>query len=82
MLELDASYDRFFRGVLEFKDEDAARRSVEKLDRLYRYFQRIGDRAGQHACDVVALTGRNRARWAGKKAEAALFMNWLVTRDD
>lgn len=72
------AYSRFFRGVLSFKSVAAARDSVARLDRLYRHFERIGDRAGQHHAEVLALTGRNRARWSGKKDEAAVFMNWLV----
>ena len=72
------AYSRFFRGVLSFKTLEAARQSVERLDRLYRYFERMGDRAGQHHAEVLALTGRNRARWSGKTEEAAIFMDWLV----
>lgn len=72
------AYSRFFRGVLSFKTVEAARDSVKRLDALYRYFERIGDRAGQHHAEVLALTGRNRARWSGKKDEAQVFMDWLV----
>ena len=72
------AYSRFFRGVLGFKTIEAARDSVRRIDHLYRYFERIGDRAGQHHAEVLALTGRNRARWSGKKEEAAIFMEWLV----
>jgi hypothetical protein len=72
------AYSRFFRGVLEFRTADAARESVAKIDRLYRYFERIGDRAGQHHAEVMALTGRNRARWSNKKEEAQIYMDWLV----
>jgi len=72
------AYSRFFRGVLSFKSVEAARQSVERLDRLYRYFERAGDRAGQHHAEVLALTGRNRARWSGKMDEAKIFMDWLV----
>jgi hypothetical protein len=72
------SYSRFFRGALGFKSVDAARDSVRRIDELYRYFERLGDRAGQHHAEVLALTGRNRARWSGKKEEAEIFMHWLV----
>jgi hypothetical protein len=72
------AYSRFFRGVLSFKSIEAARESVRRIDHLYRYFERMGDRAGQHHAEVLALTGRNRARWSGKKDEAAVFMEWLV----
>ncbi|MEW6732169.1 MAG: hypothetical protein AB1489_12645, partial [Acidobacteriota bacterium] len=70
-------YSKFFRNVLSFKTPEAARESVERLDNLYRYFERLGDRAGQHHAQVLALTGRNRARWSGKKEEAQIFTEWL-----
>ena len=73
------AYSRYFRGVLSFKTVEAARQSVERLERLYRYFERLGDRAGQHHAEVMALTGRNRARWSGKTEEAAVFMDWLTS---
>jgi len=72
-------YSRFFRGVLSFKSVEAARESVDRIDRLFRYFERIGDRAGQHHAQVVALTGRNRARWSGKLEEAKVFADWLAS---
>ena len=72
-------YTRFFRNVLSFKTVAAARESVQKIDRLYNYFERLGDRAGQHQACVLALTGKNRARWSGKTAEADVFHQWLVT---
>ena len=71
-------YSKFFRNVLSFKNPEAARESVQRLDSLYRYFERIGDRAGQHHAQVVALTGRNRARWSGKQEEAQIFTDWLL----
>jgi len=71
-------YSKFFRGVLSFKSVDAARSSIARIDRLFRYFERLGDRAGQHHAQVVALTGRNRARWSGKHEEAQVFAEWLA----
>lgn len=71
-------YSRFFRNVLSFKTVEAARDSVEKLDRLYNYFERLGDRAGQHQAMVLALTGKNRARWSGKAEAAQIFDEWLA----
>ncbi len=71
-------YSRFFRNVLAFKTVAAASGSVRRLDRLYNYFERIGDRAGQHHAMVLALTGRNRARWSGKHEAAKVFGDWLV----
>jgi hypothetical protein len=71
-------YSRFFRNVLSFKDVEAARESVNRIDRLYNYFERLGDRAGQHQAMVLALTGKNRARWSGKKEESQVFSEWLA----
>ncbi|HEY9402740.1 MAG TPA: hypothetical protein VIQ24_08590 [Pyrinomonadaceae bacterium] len=71
-------YTRFFRNVLSFKSVEAARESVQKIDRLYNYFERLGDRAGQHQAMVLALTGKNRARWSGKQEESAVFNEWLA----
>ncbi|MBA3322562.1 MAG: hypothetical protein H0T45_14105 [Pyrinomonadaceae bacterium] len=71
-------YSRFFRSVLSFKTTEAARESVQKIDRLYNYFERLGDRAGQHQAMVLALTGKNRARWSGKHEEAQVFNEWLA----
>ncbi len=71
-------YTRFFRNVLSFKSVEASRESVQKIDRLYNYFERLGDRAGQHQAMVMALTGKNRARWSGKQEEAQIFSEWLA----
>lgn len=71
-------YGRFFRNVLQFKTAEAARASIEKIDKLFNYFERLGDRAGQHQAMVLALTGKNRARWSGKHEAAAIFSEWLV----
>ncbi len=72
-------YSRFFRNVLQFKTVEAARESVEKIDRLFNYFERLGDRAGQHQACVMALIGKNRARWSGKQESAEIFAKWLNT---
>jgi len=72
-------YGKFFRGVLSFKSVEAAQESVERIDRLFHYFERLGDRAGQHHAQVMALIGRNRARWSGKHDEALIFTQWLNT---
>ena len=72
-------YTRFFRNVLSFKTAQAARESVQKIDRLYNYFERLGDRAGQHQAMILALTGKNRARWSGKLEEAQVFHEWLAS---
>lgn len=71
-------YSRYFRNLLAFKNVEAAKQSIEKIDRLYSYFERIGDHAGQHHAMVLALTGKNRARWSGKLEEAQIFSNWLA----
>jgi hypothetical protein len=71
-------YSRFFRNVLSFKTVEASRESVQKIDRLFNYFERLGDRAGQHQAMVLALTGKNRARWSGKVEESQIFSEWLA----
>ena len=71
-------YTRYFRNVLAFRNPEAARESVARIDRLYNYFERLGDRAGQHQAMVLALTGKNRARWSGKSEEAQIFSEWLA----
>ena len=71
-------YSRFFRNVLSFKTVEASRESVARIDRLYNYFERLGDRAGQHQAMVLALTGKNRARWSGKQEESEVFSEWLA----
>jgi hypothetical protein len=71
-------YSRYFRNILAFKTVEAAEQSIEKIDRLYSYFERIGDRAGQHHAMVLALTGKNRARWSGKLEESKIFSDWLA----
>jgi hypothetical protein len=73
-------YSKFFAGQLGFRDEEAARKSVELIDRLYRQFEVGGDRAGQHHALVMALTMFDRARWTNKAAEAEHFRRWLLER--
>lgn len=41
-------YSKFFANKLGFKDEEAARKSVELIEHLYRQFETGQDRAGQH----------------------------------
>lgn len=72
-------YGARFAGLLAFRDLEAARASVAAIDQLYHDFEAAGDRAGQHHAQVVALAGRNRARWAGKPEAAAVFERWLFT---
>jgi hypothetical protein len=71
-------YTRYFRNVLHFRNTEAARESVARIDRLYNYFERLGDRAGQHQAMILALTGKNRARWSGKLEESQVFSEWLA----
>ncbi len=72
------AYSKFFAGQLGFKDVDAARRSVELIDRVYRQFDLAADRAGQHHALLMALTMFNRARWTNKPREAEIFQRWLL----
>ena len=72
------TYSRFFANKLGFKDEAAARQSVELINRLYKQFEMARDRAGQHHALLMALTMYDRARWTGKQLEADLFRQWLA----
>lgn len=76
------TYSRFFAGKLSFRNEEAASRSVDWLNRLYRQFEIARDRAGQHHALMLALTMFNRARWTGKSQEAKLYRSWLEARLD
>jgi hypothetical protein len=73
-------YSKFFANKLGFKDEAAARESVELIDKFYRQFEFAQDRAGQHHALTMALTMFDRARWTGKGVEAAIFRDWLMAR--
>ena len=73
-------YSKFFAGRLGFKDEGAAKESLEIIDRLYRQFELAQDRAGQHHAMLMALTMFDRARWTGKGQEADIFRNWMMDR--
>ena len=73
-------YSKFFASRLGFRDEAAARESIEIIDRLYRQFELAGDRAGQHHALLMALTMYDRARWTGKADEANVFRAWLVSK--
>lgn len=73
-------YSKFFANKLGFKDEAAARESIELIDKFYRQFEFAQDRAGQHHALTMALTMFDRARWTGKGVEAAIFRDWLIAR--
>ena len=73
-------YSKFFAKKLGFKDQEAARNSVELIDRLYHQFELAQDRAGQHHALSMALTMFDRARWTGKRDEADIFRHWLLAR--
>jgi hypothetical protein len=73
-------YSELFAKRLGYKDLEAARSSVELLDRYYQHFAADADRAGQHHALVLALTMFNRARWSNKPREANVFRRWLTAR--
>ena len=76
------AYAQMFRGVLRFKNVEAARESVAKIDALFHDFERERDRRGQHQAQLMALIGKNRAEGIGKSAEADVFRDWLVSHLD
>ena len=65
------------RGLLRFKDVDAAQQSVRRLDTLYHAGEQHHDRRRQHQAQLLALIGKNRAEGLGKYAEAQVFAKWL-----
>ena len=71
-------YAAMLSGVLRFKDLEAARASVDRINTLYEEFEAVRDRRGMHQCQVLALTGRNRAEGIGKWQEARVFADWLA----
>src|SRR5205807_1900127 len=73
-------YSKYFAKKLGFKDEEAARDSIDLIDHYYRQFELAQDRAGQHHALLMALTMFDRARWTGKAAEADVFRRWLLDR--
>jgi hypothetical protein len=75
-----AFYRRFFAGTQRYATVEQALESVARLERLYNYFERLADRAGQHEAMVVALCSFNHARWQGHTAEAQLFWDWLRSK--
>jgi hypothetical protein len=72
-------YASLFKGMggLRFKDLDAARASVGRIEALFQRFKQDQDRRGMHQCQVLALVGKNRAEGVGKHKEARLFADWL-----
>lgn len=73
-------YSKHFRGKLGFKDVETARASVGNLEQAHRFFEKNGDRAGQHHALEMGLTMFNRARWTGKTEEAEHYRRWLAEK--
>lgn len=73
-------YASMFKGLggLRFKNVEAARGSVARLEALFQRFKVTQDRRGMHQCQVMALVGKNRAEGVGKHDEAKLFAEWLA----
>src|ERR1051325_5192120 len=71
-------YAQKLAGVLRFKDVQAARESVARIDEIYHEFEETRDRRGQHQAQLLALVGKNRAEGIGKRAEARVFADWLI----
>ncbi|MHB0912336.1 MAG: hypothetical protein ACYC2Y_02680 [Armatimonadota bacterium] len=69
---------RRLSGVLRFKDVEAAKESIRRLDEAFREFQREGNKRGQHRAQMLALVGKNRAEGIGKHEEASIFRDWLI----
>jgi hypothetical protein len=76
------AYARSFAGVLRFKDVEAAKESVARIDTLFHQFGQEHDRRGQHQAQLMALIGKNRAEGIGKVEEAKVFADWLISHLD
>src|ERR1051326_5368192 len=76
------AYARMFSGVLRFKNVEAAQESIARIDALFHRFAEEHDRRGQHQAQLMALIGKNRAEGIGKKEEAKVFLDWLVSHLD
>jgi hypothetical protein len=72
-------YAAMFKGLggLRFKNVEAARGSVARIEALFQRFKVTQDRRGMHQCQLLALVGKNRAEGIGKLNEARLFGDWL-----
>src|SRR5688572_11533816 len=46
------SYARMFQGILRFRDLNAARESVERIDNMFNHFARQSDRRGMHQAQL------------------------------
>ena len=73
-------YSKHFQGKLGFKDVAAAERGVGVLERVYKHFDRLQDRAGQHHSLEMALVMLDRARWTDKLQEAEIYRRWLMSK--
>lgn len=73
-------YSENFQNRLGFRDVETAKQSVQIIQSVYEDLKEVQDRAGQHHCIVTALTMFDRARYSGKKEEAAVFRDWLIER--
>jgi hypothetical protein len=73
-------YAKHFRGKVGFRDAATARASTVFMGNLYEQFGAVRDRAGQHHVLLEALTMYDRARWIGKREEAAIFARFLIEK--
>lgn len=77
MTSARTAYTHFYRDVLSLKSVADAEKSIAKIDDLFRYFHRLDDFAGKHHAMILALTGRNRAKWRGALDIAEIYDEWL-----
>src|SRR5436305_13398815 len=65
-------YAAMMAGALRFRNLQAARESVAKINDLYEGFEAVRDRRGMHQCQVLALIRKNRAEGIGRLREPAV----------
>jgi hypothetical protein len=71
-------YAAALAGVLRFRDIEATRECLLRMEEMYQRYAQARDRRGMHQVHVLALTGYNRAMGIGKLEQARLFRQWLI----
>jgi len=60
-LEIEEPYRKELEGVLEFSDFEAAEKTIHRLEKLCRKYEKSSDKKGVEYCRSIALLGRRRA---------------------
>lgn len=71
-------YGRFFNKAAGIGSKEEAQAGVTNLTRLYNYFERLGDRQGQHLAVVRALSAYHGAVFSGRYSIGRIYYQWLL----